>query len=162
MLRLGFGVGFVSGVVAMALVGAALGIRAQDPKTDVETAAAAAGVDAVDLAGAANTVGVDPWVYVRAEGLLERVTPPLRKPVVTIWDRLSQCEASGNWASRSNPLYKGGLQFDAATWARHGGLAFAWRADYATREQQIVVAERTLAMQGPGAWPVCSRVVGLH
>src|SRR5690606_32019027 len=34
---------------------------------------------------------------------------------------------------------------------------FAPRADLATRGQQIVVAERVLANQGWGAWPVCSR-----
>jgi hypothetical protein len=147
---------------------AALGLHAQDPQTDVQQAAKAAGVDPVDLAGAANTLGVDPWVYVRAEGLLEHAQPP---PVAapppppargSLWDKLAGCEASGNWHSASNPRYKGGLQFDATTWARYGGLAFAWRADFATREQQIVVAERTLATQGFAAWPVCSRQLGLR
>jgi hypothetical protein len=88
---------------------------------------------------------------------------PAPVPAVrAVWDRLAACESSGNWASRSNPIYKGGLQFDAATWARHGGLAYAWRADYATREQQIDVAERTLEAQGWGAWPNCSRRLGLR
>src|SRR5690606_20551051 len=38
---------------------------------------------------------------------------------------------------------------------------FAPRADLATRGQQIVVAERVLANQGWGAWPVCSRKSGV-
>lgn len=82
-------------------------------------------------------------------------------PAYTVWDRLAQCESSGNWHSASNPIYKGGLQFDAQTWARHGGLSYAWRADFATREQQIAVAERTLAAQGFRAWPTCARRMGL-
>jgi hypothetical protein len=76
--------------------------------------------------------------------------------------RLVGCEASGDWHSASNPRYKGGLQFDPPTWARHGGLAFAWRADFATPEEQMIVAERTLNAQGWGAWPRCSRILGLR
>lgn len=79
-----------------------------------------------------------------------------------VWDRLAQCEASGDWHNARNPKYKGGLQFDATTWARHGGLQFAARADFATRDQQIAVAERTLAAQGWAAWPACSRRLGLR
>lgn len=79
-----------------------------------------------------------------------------------VWDELAQCESGGNWHSATNPIYKGGLQFDRATWARHGGLNYAWRADYATRSQQIIVAERTLAVQGWQAWPACSRRLGLR
>lgn len=79
-----------------------------------------------------------------------------------VWDRLAGCEAGGDWHNARNPKYKGGLQFDAPTWARHGGLTFAWRADFATREQQIVVGQRTLAAQGWGAWPTCSRILGLR
>jgi len=70
--------------------------------------------------------------------------------------------ASGDWHNTRNPKYKGGLQFDAATWARHGGLDYAWRADFATRGQQIAVAERTLAAQGWSAWPACSLRLGLR
>lgn len=79
-----------------------------------------------------------------------------------VFDQLAQCEASGDWHNASNRTYKGGLQFDAATWARHGGLDFAWRADFATREQQIIVGRRTQASQGWGAWPYCSRKLGLR
>jgi hypothetical protein len=82
--------------------------------------------------------------------------------VYSVWDRLAACESGGNWHSASNPIYKGGLQFDQATWSRHGGLNYAWRADFATRGQQIIVAQRTLAVQGWQAWPACSRRLGLR
>lgn len=41
------------------------------------------------------------------------------------------------------------------------GLAFARRADLASRPQQIRIAEDVLARQGWDAWPVCSKRYGL-
>jgi hypothetical protein len=77
-----------------------------------------------------------------------------------IWDAISRCEAGGNWAINSGNGYYGGVQFDQHTWERNGGLRFAPRADMATREEQIAVAEVTRARQGWGAWPVCSGRAG--
>lgn len=79
-----------------------------------------------------------------------------------VWDRLAECESSSRWHIASGNGFYGGLQFDKATWARHGGLAYAWRADVATREQQILIAQRTQASQGWSAWPYCSRHIGLR
>ena len=39
----------------------------------------------------------------------------------------------------------------------HGGGEYAPSAHLATKEEQIAVAERVLATQGRGAWPVCGR-----
>ncbi|GGG79099.1 resuscitation-promoting factor Rpf1 domain-containing protein [Corynebacterium pelargi] len=78
------------------------------------------------------------------------------------WDRLAQCESGGNWNINTGNGYYGGLQFSHGTWVGHGGQEFAPRADLATREQQIVVAERVLANQGWGAWPACSASLGLN
>jgi resuscitation-promoting factor RpfA len=77
------------------------------------------------------------------------------------WDRLAQCESSGNWAINTGNGYYGGLQFNPRTWTSFGGGAYAATANLATREQQIVVAERVLERQGWGAWPSCSRKLGL-
>ena len=77
-----------------------------------------------------------------------------------IWDAISRCEAGGNWAINTGNGYYGGVQFDQSTWERNGGLRFAPRADLATREEQITVAEVTRARQGWGAWPVCSGRAG--
>jgi hypothetical protein len=71
------------------------------------------------------------------------------------WDQVARCESGGNWAINTGNGYYGGVQFAAGTWASHGGGQFAPSAQLATREQQIVVAERVLATQGRGAWPVC-------
>ena len=80
----------------------------------------------------------------------------------TTWDDLAQCESGGNWSINTGNGYFGGLQFAAATWSGLGGEEFAPRADLATREQQIAVAERVLAVQGWGAWPACARRLGLR
>jgi hypothetical protein len=80
----------------------------------------------------------------------------------TVWDRLAQCESGGNWHIDTGNGFQGGLQFAPGTWAGFGGGAFAPRADLATREQQITVAERVRAGQGWGAWPECSRKLGLR
>lgn len=76
------------------------------------------------------------------------------------WDALAQCEAGGNWAINTGNGFYGGVQFDQNTWERNGGLRYAARADLATREEQIAIAEVTRARQGWGAWPVCSGRVG--
>src|ERR1700761_6773192 len=71
------------------------------------------------------------------------------------WDRVASCESGGNWGIETGNGYHGGLQFTQGTWAAHGGGEFAPSAQMASREQQIAVAERVLASQGRGAWPVC-------
>jgi resuscitation-promoting factor RpfB len=86
--------------------------------------------------------------------------PPVRNGA--IWDALSACESGGNWAINTGNGFYGGVQFNQSTWERHGGLRYAPRADLATREEQIAIAEVTQARQGWGAWPVCSRRVGMR
>ncbi|OMC56599.1 Resuscitation-promoting factor RpfB [Mycobacterium sp. IS-836] len=83
-------------------------------------------------------------------------------PVIdgSIWDAIAGCEAGGNWAINTGNGYYGGVQFDQGTWERNGGLRFASRADLATREEQIAIAEVTRERQGWGAWPVCSGRAG--
>jgi len=71
------------------------------------------------------------------------------------WDQVARCESGGNWGINTGNGYYGGVQFSAGTWASHGGNEFAPSAQLATKDQQIAVAERVLATQGRGAWPVC-------
>ncbi|WP_308128228.1 transglycosylase family protein [Modestobacter italicus] len=73
------------------------------------------------------------------------------------WDAVARCESGGNWSINTGNGYYGGLQFSQRTWAGHGGTAYAARADLATREQQIAVAEEVLLTQGAGAWPTCGK-----
>jgi uncharacterized protein YabE (DUF348 family) len=84
--------------------------------------------------------------------------PPVSNPAT--WDSLAKCEAGGNWAINTGNGFYGGVQFDQNTWERNGGLRYASRADLATREEQIAIAEVTRARQGWGAWPVCSGRIG--
>ncbi|MFB7618724.1 transglycosylase family protein [Kitasatospora sp. NPDC056181] len=77
------------------------------------------------------------------------------------WDAVAQCESGGNWSISTGNGFYGGLQFTSSTWAAYGGTAYASQANHATRAQQISVAEKVLASQGPGAWPVCSAKAGL-
>jgi resuscitation-promoting factor RpfA len=79
----------------------------------------------------------------------------------SVWDRVAACESGGNWSINTGNGYYGGLQFSSSTWRGYGGGQYASRADLATKSQQITVAQRVLASQGPGAWPVCSVRAGL-
>ena len=73
------------------------------------------------------------------------------------WDAVAQCESGGNWSINTGNGYYGGLQFSASTWAAYGGTQYAAQANQASKSQQIAVAEKVLASQGKGAWPVCGK-----
>lgn len=77
------------------------------------------------------------------------------------WQAVAQCEASGNWAANTGNGFSGGLQFTPSTWAAYGGTQYASSAAQATPSQQMAVANKVLAEQGPGAWPVCGAKAGL-
>ena len=80
------------------------------------------------------------------------------------WDRLARCETGGNWATNTGNGFGGGLQFmhqnSYSTWLSFGGGEFSPNPWGASREEQIIVAERVLARSGYGAWPGCSRKFG--
>ncbi len=78
-----------------------------------------------------------------------------------VWEKVAACESTSNWHINSGNGYFGGLQFTRSTWAAYGGAEYAPRADLASRDQQIAIAEKVLKGQGPGAWPVCSSRAGL-
>ncbi len=77
------------------------------------------------------------------------------------WNKVAACESTNDWNINTGNGYYGGLQFSQSTWEAYGGTAYAQRADLATKDQQIAVAEKVLDGQGPGAWPVCSVRAGL-
>jgi len=79
----------------------------------------------------------------------------------SVWDRVAQCESGGNWQINTGNGFYGGVQFSRSTWLAYGGGAYASTANRASKGEQIAIARRTLASQGPGAWPVCSRRAGL-
>jgi Transglycosylase-like domain/LysM domain len=71
------------------------------------------------------------------------------------WDAIAACESGGNWGISTGNGFSGGLQFSQGTWNAYGGGQYASTAAGASRSQQIDVAQRVLAGQGIGAWPVC-------
>ena len=91
---------------------------------------------------------------------LVAVAPAANAATDATWDRVAQCESTGDWSINTGNGFSGGLQFTPSTWRAFGGGQFAPMAYQASRAQQIVVAERVLAGQGWGAWPVCSRKAG--
>jgi len=77
----------------------------------------------------------------------------------SVWDRLAQCEAGGNWATNAGSGYYGGLQFSLGTWRAHGGSGLPSNA---SRETQIAIATKVRnASGGYGAWPACAAKLGL-
>lgn len=79
----------------------------------------------------------------------------------SVWDDLARCESGGNWGIDTGNGYYGGLQFSHATWHGYGGGEFAEYPHEATREEQIVVAERLRAARGYAPWPACRAKLGL-
>lgn len=84
---------------------------------------------------------------------------PAQAAATSTWDRLADCEASGNWHINTGNGYYGGLQFTMGTWRAHGGSGNPANAGKTT---QIKIAERVLDSQGWGAWPACSAKLGLR
>lgn len=80
---------------------------------------------------------------------------------VDTWNKVAACESTNNWRINTGNGYYGGLQFSQSTWRAFGGTVYAPRADLATKDQQIAVAEKVLKGQGPQAWPACGKQAGL-
>ncbi|ALO12651.1 Putative secreted protein [Streptomyces venezuelae] len=78
-----------------------------------------------------------------------------------VWEKVAACESSSSWHINTGNGYFGGLQFSQSTWESYGGTHYAPRADLASKDQQIAIAERVLKGQGPGAWPSCGPRAGL-
>ena len=78
-------------------------------------------------------------------------------PNAGFWNNVARCESGNNWSINTGNGFFGGLQFTQQTWAGYGGLAYAPRADLASKAQQMAIADKVLADVGPRAWPVCGR-----
>ena len=79
----------------------------------------------------------------------------------TVWDKVAKCESGNRWHIATGNGYYGGLQFSTGTWKAFGGRTYGSQAHRASKAEQIAIARRVLASQGPGAWPTCSRRAGL-
>ena len=83
---------------------------------------------------------------------------PAEAASTSTWERLSGCEASENWKANTGNGYYGGLQFSLSSWRAVGGKGYPHQN---SKAEQIYRAEKLLKLQGWGAWPTCSRKLGL-
>jgi hypothetical protein len=74
------------------------------------------------------------------------------------WDKIAECETGENWRAQG-PTYQGGLGIFGQTWKGFGGSEFAQNAGDATKEEQVIVAERIRAKHGFRAWG-CGKTLG--
>jgi hypothetical protein len=109
-----------------------------------------------------TTVYVAPVVETPIVKKQEIVSAPVSPITSSIWDSIAQCESGGNWSINTGNGYYGGVQFAPGTWLNMGGGDYAPYAHLASREQQIEIAEKVLAVSGWGAWPGCSAKLGLR
>ena len=109
---------------------------------------------------ASSVVEREPVTRVVEQGTTPRPPPPSRDDG-SVWYDLARCESGGRWDYNGGSGYDGGLQFHPDTWRRWkpaGYPDYAWQA---SAEQQITVGKRLQAAAGWGAWPSCSRKLGL-
>lgn len=81
---------------------------------------------------------------------------PVRSSGVN-WDNVARCESGGQWhhppVTNRFGTFSGGLMIMNSAWRQFGGTQFAPLAYQASREQQIIVAERIAARVGADrAW----------
>ena len=76
-----------------------------------------------------------------------------------VWERLAMCESTGNWAANTGNGFYGGLQFTPSSWRAVGGSGMPHQA---SKAEQIARAKKLQQLQGWGAWPACSKKLGLR
>jgi len=72
-------------------------------------------------------------------------------------ERVAFCESRGDWRINTGNGFYGGLQFAVSSWRAVGGLGLPHEA---SKLEQMYRGVLLLRRQGPGAWPVCSRMAG--
>ena len=92
-----------------------------------------------------------------ALGISAVTAGPAEAASKTVWDKVAKCESGGRWHINTGNGYYGGLQFSGSTWKAHGGKKYASKAHKASKAEQIAIARRVLASQGPRAWPSCGK-----
>lgn len=72
------------------------------------------------------------------------------------WNKIAGAESGGDWKINTGNGFYGGLQFQQSTWDEFGGGKYAPRADLASPQEQMDIANKVFAKQGGGAWPATS------
>jgi len=174
--RMGRQVRAVTGVVVLAVVVSAaifvarpIGTSARPTAAFGASPGASASPRPVDLSGAKNIAAKRAAIARPVEGVLlthaatqeelmraaaaaeaARAAKMARRTNVD-WDGIAECETGGNWQMQGS-TYSGGVGFANTTWSGFGGREFAPNAGMASREEQIVVAERVYARYGLSGW----------
>ena len=111
-------------------------------------------------------VDVYVWTAAEADAEAQRLAdlqltqpPPAPPRPWSVWDDLAECESGGDWSINTGNGYFGGLQFSLTSWRAVGGTGYPHEH---SRNEQINRGERLRAIQGWGAWPACSRKLGLR
>jgi hypothetical protein len=78
---------------------------------------------------------------------------------VSNFEALSMCESGGNWSINTGNGYYGGLQFALSSWRAVGGTGMPHQH---SKAEQIYRAHLLQERQGWGAWPACSRKLGIR
>lgn len=76
---------------------------------------------------------------------------------VALWDRIARCESGGRWdyppVTNRSGTYSGGVMIGHRWWPKFGGREFAAYPYQASKQQQIIVAERIAREAGlDNAW----------
>lgn len=116
--------------------------------------------------------GLDQWEVTvgryadRINNQMQLTEPPKPPPTTTTfpsyiwpWDDLAECESGGDWQINTGNGFYGGLQFTLQSWRGVGGTGYPHQH---SRREQIYRGELLQDIQGWGAWPACSRKVGLR
>ena len=121
--------------------------RANEPQQQVEAQARVPVrvIDAHMIAARRNDVHAYKATALRAAALMTAARARTAQ-----WEELARCENGGNWQVVDR--YGGGLGIYIGTWHAFGGDEFASNPGYATKEQQIAVAERIYARFGLSGW----------
>lgn len=82
-----------------------------------------------------------------------------KKEPYGIWDELAKCESTSRWNLDSGNGFLGGIQFTVKSWHMVGGKGLP---NNATRSEQIRRGKKLKVIQGWGAWPACSKKLGLR
>jgi LysM repeat protein len=127
----------------------AVGQRLQLPASGRVPSWMARAAMAATTAGSATAAQAEPAAPVQA------ASAALASSGGANWAAIAACESGGNWSANTGNGFYGGLQFTQQTWLGYGGGQYAASANLASPAQQMAVAQRVLAAQGAGAWPVC-------
>ena len=88
---------------------------------------------------------------------------PAQAQAATVWDRLAQCESSGNWRINTGNGYYGGLQMDRQFQQYYAPELYRSKgtADHWTAEEQMMTAEKAVRERGFSPWPNTARMCGV-